>query len=266
MEEPVKETMTVTLRERQFAVVRSEFDWFWEMMNRDKWEPETLTLIDQYVSEATTFLDIGAWIGPLSLYAAGSAGKVIAFEPDPKAFNGLRENLAANPSLKNVEPLHLFVGTSSGEITMGSRADGGDSQSSVLFGGGDNNAWQVKSIRLEDFLDNHRIDGPVFMKMDIEGAEYDLVPTLERVFDRHRPILFLSLHPFNLYLTIPGKTMPAKIKRRLYVVQKHYTLLKTLRRFFRLYDIHGKEITMSRALWSVLRGKSIADDNSLVAR
>ena len=36
---------------------------FWDKVERGRWEPETLALIDQKVTPGTTFLDLGAWVG-----------------------------------------------------------------------------------------------------------------------------------------------------------------------------------------------------------
>src|SRR3712207_221008 len=72
---------------------------FWDRVEAGRWEPETLAAIDRLVDHRTTFLDLGAWVGPTALYAAGIARRVVAAEADPAALDQLRRNLAANPGL-----------------------------------------------------------------------------------------------------------------------------------------------------------------------
>ena len=69
---------------------------FWKKFEVNKWENETIQIIEKYVTAETYFIDIGAWIGPITLYASKFANKIIAFEPDPVAFNILKNNIDLN--------------------------------------------------------------------------------------------------------------------------------------------------------------------------
>ena len=79
---------------------------FWKKMLAGRWEADTLDFIQTYVDDKTTFFDIGAWIGPISLLAGTRGAQVIAVEPDPIAFSELKLNC----SLNNYGPcIHPFV-------------------------------------------------------------------------------------------------------------------------------------------------------------
>ena len=65
---------------------------FWKKYETLKWENEIFDIIEKYVSNDTYFIDIGAWIGPVSLFAKNYAEKLILFEPDPEAFRNLEQN------------------------------------------------------------------------------------------------------------------------------------------------------------------------------
>lgn len=101
--------------------------------------------------------------------------KIIAFEPDPQIFESLKQNVIEN-NLKDIELVLAAVWITEGELEFSSdNYDGGFistqqhnnserhlSNSSVI---------RVPSIDLRDYL-KHSID---FLKMDIEGAEYEVL-------------------------------------------------------------------------------------------
>jgi predicted nicotinamide N-methyase len=107
---------------------------FWDRVEAGCWESGTLTVIDQLVDRGTTFLDLGAWVGPTALYAAGRARRVIAVEADPAALAQLERNLAANPDLAPcIEVVARAIHAREGPVTLGVRRKPGDSMSSTLL-------------------------------------------------------------------------------------------------------------------------------------
>ena len=49
-----------------------------------------------------------------------------------------------------------------------------------------------------DVLAEIGLDAETLLKIDIEGAEYEVVPAIATLLARHRPFLHLSFHPFNI--------------------------------------------------------------------
>lgn len=172
----------------------------WRKVGSDRWEPDTFSVFDRFIDSETVYLDIGAWIGTTVLYACQRAKRSYAFEPDPVACQELRRNVAANagnPAMERLEVIEKAIGAEDGVVTLGSDTQGGDSRSSVLACGGAT-AWQVDSLRLDSFLASLEPGARCFIKIDIEGAEYGLVPAMRSAFADHDVDLLLSLHPFEL--------------------------------------------------------------------
>lgn len=75
------------------------------------YEPLTTLLLQELLQPGATFVDVGANIGFFSLMAALSTPgiEVIAFEPNPKNFSILEENVRANglEKIVNCEPLAI---------------------------------------------------------------------------------------------------------------------------------------------------------------
>jgi FkbM family methyltransferase len=167
---------------------------FWDRVAAGRWEPETLAAIDRLVDRRTTFFDLGAWVGPTALYAAGRARRVIAVEADPAALDQLRRNLAVNPDLaKRIDLVPRAVHGQDGTVTMGARRKPGDSMSSVLLSGAER-TWQAETITPGQLAGMIREDERVVVKIDIEGAEYDLLPFLAPLL-KHAQAVLVSFHP-----------------------------------------------------------------------
>lgn len=124
-----------------------------------------------------TVLDIGAGIGDFTILAARSAprGHVYAFEPFPESFALLRQNVDRNlvsntqlfPTAVTGRPRTLTLDTSRGEPLMVASVDA--SASDAGDGPG------VASTTLAEVVDQHGIERIDLLKLDCEGAEYDIL-------------------------------------------------------------------------------------------
>jgi FkbM family methyltransferase len=54
-------------------------------------------------------------------------------------------------------------------------------------------AIEVRTVRLDDYCDEHDV-APGVMKIDVEGAELDVLRGADRIIGAHHPIIFLSTH------------------------------------------------------------------------
>ena len=161
------------------------------------WERNTHKIFDKFLDPNYSYIDIGAFIGATVLYGAQIAKKVYAIEPDPIAFKELEKNVMLNPGLKEKIELHKkCINIFSGKVRFGNCSTGGDSMSSLQFSAA-KTSWIVDGITFEDFIkENHILDFN-FIKMDIEGGEALILPTMKNYLKIHKPVLYLSLHqPF----------------------------------------------------------------------
>ena len=183
----------VRIRRRRIRVADDQ-PTFWDRVEGGRWEPGTLAVIDRHVDGRTTFLDLGAWVGPTALYAACVARRVIAVEADPAALDQLRRNLAANADLaQRTEVLARAIHAREGHITFGARRKPGDSMSSVLLAEAEH-TWEAATITPRQIADMLAPDERLVIKMDLEGAEYALLPSLGPLLDRANAVL-ISFHP-----------------------------------------------------------------------
>lgn len=165
---------------------------FWRRASAGKWEPETFAVLDRHLQPGRDYLDIGAWIGPTVLYAARKARRVWCFEPDPRAFRHLAWNIELN-GLDNVSALPVALSGETGIARMASfGGETGDSMTSLLNTGGD--GFAAVTLGWEVFATQTDLAGVSLVKMDIEGAEFAVLPTLVPWLKAQRPALYLSTH------------------------------------------------------------------------
>lgn len=65
-------------------------------INNGIWENNTFQIIDYYSNPEGIFIDIGAWLGPFSIYSRKLFKEIYGFEPDRIAFKSLSNNILLN--------------------------------------------------------------------------------------------------------------------------------------------------------------------------
>jgi FkbM family methyltransferase len=187
----------IQIKDKSFEAVDDLYRGAWKDINSGKWEPQTFKIIDRFVRDGDIFLDLGAWIGAVSLYAAKTASKVYAMEPDPAVFPFLIGNVEKNPDLKSkIKCYKVALSCKNEDLTLYARSSYGTSSSSLLPRIRDGLAIEkVRGITLNDFVQLERISKIDFIKMDIEGGEFELLPTIAQELKRlDYPTLYISFH------------------------------------------------------------------------
>ena len=170
---------------------------FWREVGRGRWEPHTYTIMKRFLNADSVYCDVGAWIGPTVIYAARICKQVVCFEPDPTAYRYLRWNIELN-ELLNVTSFSIALADRTAIQRMASRGGKlGDSLTSLVNDNREDNGIDVLTLTWDAFIDLSKIDRIDFLKIDIEGGEFALLPTLRDYLSRHKPIVHLSTHaPF----------------------------------------------------------------------
>lgn len=170
---------------------------FWARAEAGDWEPETLAALAEATGPGVTVLDIGAWVGPTTLFAAARGARVLAVEADPAALRQLAANIAANPTLSpRIRVLARAAAPEPGLVRLGPARKPGDSMSSILHGGREG-AWEVEAATPAALMAAATAlgDGPLTVKIDIEGGEYALLPLLVAALPDRATTLLCAFHP-----------------------------------------------------------------------
>jgi len=142
-------------------------------------------LIEEYakknfdIKSSDTVIDVGAHIGLFTLYASQSCkiGNIYSYEPVKENFEILKENMNIN-NLKNVKIFNLAVSNSNSTITLFMNND--ESGHSMFSESSENII--VKSTSLMKIFDDNKIKECNFLKLDCEGAEYEIIEKLPSTY------------------------------------------------------------------------------------
>lgn len=117
-------------------------------------------------------IDVGANAGNWTAELAKTFTRVVAYEPDIRAINLI-------PEIENVTVVEAAVSSRDGEARLYLRPDAG--QNSLLYdhpigAGGQSDAPSVAAVTVASVtLDSRHPDGADFVKIDVEGAEQDVL-------------------------------------------------------------------------------------------
>lgn len=154
------------------------------------YEKEQTSLFLRHIGPGDVVLDIGAACGYYTLLASklvGKAGRIVAFEPDPKNAGYLRRHVSAN-HLSQATILQLALSDNSGTARFGGGSGTGTGRLC------DEGAYDVTVRRLDDIAAQLQV-APTHLKIDVEGAELSVLRGGEQTIRRHQPTIFLSTHP-----------------------------------------------------------------------
>lgn len=136
-------------------------------------------------ADGAVILDVGANVGIVSIYLAKLYPQcsILAYEPLPQNYDNLCKNIEIN-DVTNIVPINKGVTADGRDLTMRFNYDnlGG---ATGFVGVPPYNETTVESVTLPSIFDTHAIERCAFMKMDVEGAEHEILAscngTLERV-------------------------------------------------------------------------------------
>jgi len=147
----------------------------------------------KFIQKDSVVIDIGAQIGVFSIYAGklASEGNVFCYEPFDENFEILEKNISLN-GLDNVKVFNLGVAGVGGkrDLVISDENTGGHG-----FYESEGEKIKVDVISLKDVFEKNKIEKCDFLKMDCEGAEYEiLMKTPQKYLDKIKSIT-MEYHP-----------------------------------------------------------------------
>lgn len=137
-------------------------------------------------------LDVGANIGWYALLAASKCrnGRVYAFELDADNCDRLRANVRLNAS-PNIDLCHMAVGATGGWRSYDAAVSPSPLEHAVLPNC--EGPRLVTQVCLDSWCHESGVN-PDIVKIDVEGAELDVLAGMQQVMAAVRPIVFVEFH------------------------------------------------------------------------
>lgn len=161
-------------------------------------EDEIQKIIESYLGAGDTFVDVGANFGLHTLLGAqmvGADGTIVAIEPVPFNFRLLQRNLKLNGFTSRCEVFPVaLTAIGGGEVEM--TVEPGFSPAASLRESSNGEKISVPTNTLDACLANQS-EKPALIKIDVEGAEHEVLKGAEKTLAQGPPIL-VEVHSFAL--------------------------------------------------------------------
>jgi len=149
------------------------------------------------VEKGDTVIDIGAHIGVFSVYAAelSESGKVYAFEPFIENFRALENHKMLNKK-DNLFIFNKGISNKDGVQTLHLSADNNTGGHSLHLKNDSTRTVEIQTTTLAAFCEKEKITKIDFLKLDCEGAEFEILKASESVLKLVNKIV-MECHPYG---------------------------------------------------------------------
>lgn len=159
------------------------------------------TTLRALLKGGVTFYDVGANVGFFTVMAArllGRNGRIFCFEPLATNCRQIQHNAALN-GFENISIKPVALGKIDGEATFWTSAEPTWGKLASTGTLPDKMAGEIKVPvrRLDTIVADEKLPSPDVIKIDVEGAEVDVLLGATAILQRNRPALLIELHGTN---------------------------------------------------------------------
>lgn len=149
-----------------------------------------------------TVFDVGGDQGLYTLFFAhrvGNGGHVVVFEPNPRSAQRIAQNVSYN-HFRNVRIVPAAVGAARGvvRLTVPTAAPSRGTAAPALAAHMGREAsiisYEIPVVALDDEIARGELPRPEFIKLDVEGLEYEALMGMRETLTAHRPRLTIEMH------------------------------------------------------------------------
>lgn len=141
-------------------------------------EADTVALMLEDLEHVSTAWDVGAHHGLYSVIFGELTGSVVAFEPHPGNALRLKRTLRLNGLSDSVEIHEVALGNEYKSV--------GSSGGGAIFRIRNDEIGNIQVVHGEAYADENEISPPGLVKIDVEGAELDVIRGIESVLDSEK--------------------------------------------------------------------------------
>jgi FkbM family methyltransferase len=171
------------------------------------YDPNYVVVVNKFLSEGGTFIDVGANIGYYSLLASkvvGNSGHIIAIEPSSRDYNRLLGNVKNNNLEKLISTHNLAItdeisGYAKLSIACEERSAINTIGTEFSFKSVDKICTEtVKVISIDELLRKYNLSRVDVLKLDIEGSELKALLGARGTIEKFHPAIMLGVNVNSL--------------------------------------------------------------------
>jgi FkbM family methyltransferase len=169
----------------------------WNLFFLGAYERDMIFCLECYLKPGMVVIEAGANTGSETFMMSrlvSASGRVIAFEPISHIFKKLTINHLLNPDLVNVNLVQNALGEKKDVISffLASKNDPNQGMASKYSFFEGIHEEQVNQITLDDYIDSVNLQRVDLIKMDVQGAEFDILKGATKSIIKFRPIIILE--------------------------------------------------------------------------
>jgi FkbM family methyltransferase len=151
-------------------------------------------LLARLLKPGMTVYDVGGGIGFHAMLAARLGARVFTFEPDEENSRCIEHLVELNSLQRSISLMRCAVFSHSGNIALDpASTPRGHGNAHVRTGDGNPDGTRiVRCVTLDDFARDNPV--PRLVKIDVEGAESDVLKGADQVFRTARPYVLCEVH------------------------------------------------------------------------
>jgi FkbM family methyltransferase len=189
----------------------------------DKWPIEEIILKDVYriqslrLNRQPIAIDLGAHIGIFSLWfnTVYPDSSVYCFEPHPDNFQLLKKNVNQNRRLKHIHPFPYACGGKTGTKLFSTQP----TTLSIVQPGQKGPKSRLPTLSLASIFKQNELEWCDLLKMDIEGAEYEVFYNTPISILRKIDHLVMEYHDLNRLTSLNGRSLKAFLEKAGFTVK-----------------------------------------------
>ena len=162
------------------------------------WEPEVTEYICPTITSGMTVIDVGADTGYYTLLFAkrvGTQGRIVAFEPIPSAREVLEYNIRLNAYI-NVTVCSFALFSTTRSVVL--QAPRELSRIDPMKNSSDPSGIEIQTRVFDECVSELDIQKIDLVKVDVEGAELDVLFGMRDSLEEYHPALLIEVHPNHI--------------------------------------------------------------------
>ena len=148
----------------------------------DIWDRRVYLPVGMSLPENAVVIDVGAHIGVFSLFIGSNFPNaiILSYEPNHDNFARLRQNISMS-GLTNIKVNNLAVAgkRKTSRLYIHNSNSGGHSLEQSYVLGRSTSDYEVCCVTISDIFETYNLARCHLLKMDCEGAEYEILSSLE---------------------------------------------------------------------------------------
>lgn len=232
-------------------------------------DPNEFAFLDKFLRPGMTFVDVGANEGIYSIFAAscvGRGGVVWAFEPSARELERLQRNRESNDLDFRIFPVGLSDTNGTAELLVAEDSHGGlNTLGGIAYAGvAEARRESIPLRRLDDVIAENAPARVDIIKIDVEGAELQVLRGAAESLRRYRPLLLFEvllpalvkqgtspeelmdyvraqgyvLHQFDGQTGLPAIAQPAEYTENMIAVPEECSLPEVVYRYLPIHQNH----------------------------